>query len=160
MGIVCEFYVVEDRMIDEFLAKPSEFDEYFEEKYVDFWGQFHHEEENAFYCDKAWDIARFLFQQNHPLLGNLLGTEIENAEGKSYLKAEEAKKIYHTLSQITSRQLEEAYNETNIQRNKVYNAGKFTKQDHWDYILQHIETFRKAFKKAAENDAGIIVSRG
>jgi hypothetical protein len=160
MGIVCEFYVVEDKMIDEFLAKPSEFDEYVEEKYVDFLGQFHHEEENTFYCDKAWDIARFLFLQNHPLLGNLLGKELENVEGKSYLKAEKAKKIYHTLSQITSRQIEEAYNETNIQRTKVYSAGKFTKQDHWDYILQHIETFQKAFKKAAENDAGIIVSRG
>lgn len=160
MGIVCEFYVVKDEIIDEFLAKPSEFEKYFEENYVYVFGEFHKEEENMFYCDKAWDIARFLFQENNSLLEKLLGTEIENAEGKSYLKAEEAKKINSILSQTNSKQIEEAYNETRIQNSKVYNAGKFTKEENWNYILEHIETFYKAFKKAAENDSGIIVSRG
>lgn len=160
MGIVCEFYIVKDTIIDDFLAKPIVFEEYFEENYVYVFGQFHKEEENMFYCDKAWDIARFIIQRNNPSLEKLLGNEIENTEGKSYIKSEEAKRINDILSKITLQQIEKNYNETEIQNSEVYNAEKFTKTENWNYILEHIGRFYKAFKKAVENDAGIIVSRG
>ena len=160
MGIVCEFYIVKDKIIEDFLAKPIEFEDYFTENYINVFGQFHNEEENMFYCDKAWDIARFVIQQNDSSLENLLGSEIENTEGKSYIKSEDAKRINDILSKITLQQIEKTYNQTEIQNSDVYNAEKFTKAENWNYIIEHIQTFYKAFKRAAENDAGIIVSRG
>ena len=160
MGIVCEFYIVKDKIIEDFLANPIEFEDYFTENYINVFGQFHNEEENMFYCDKAWDIAQFLFQQNSASLDELLGKAIENTERKSYIKSKEAKRINEILSQITLHQIEKAYDKTKIQKSDIYNAEKFTKDENWDYILEHIKTFFKAFKKATESDAGIIISRG
>jgi hypothetical protein len=160
MGIVCEFYVVKDKIIDEFLAKPSEFEDYFEENYVYVFGKFHKEEENMFYCDKAWDVARYLFQQNSTTLSELLGREIENTEMKSYIKANEVKKINEIISQITLEQILQTYNEIKIVNDYVYNSERFIETKNWEYVSKHVETFYKAFKTAAENNAGIIVSRG
>lgn len=160
MGIVCEFYIVEDEVINDFLANPLEFEEYFDGNYVFVDGKFHIEEENMFYCDKAWDIARFLFQQNSNSLEELMGQPIKNTEMKSFIKSDETKKINDILSEITLPQIEKTYLEFRTPNNFVYNYKEIGIPENWIYVSEHVKTFYKVFKKAAKKKAGIIISRG
>nr|WP_315153204.1 DUF1877 family protein [uncultured Flavobacterium sp.] len=164
MGIVCEFYRIDDNVINTFLQDPIKFESYFYDNYVNPDGQFHDEGNTYFYSDKAWDIANFLIQQNdtsaEKLLDGILGTSIKEIEGISYIKSEDVLKMNNLLIKITSQQIEEAYDEEKMKNPYIYNAGWFTKEENWDYILRHVNTFFEVFEKAAEHSDGIIISRG
>lgn len=164
MGIVCEFYLVDDNFIDVFSDNPKTSERNFYDNYVSPDGQFHNEEENYFYCDKAWDIANFLISQNdtskEKILDGLLGQSLENLEGLSYIKTIDVAKMNKILDQISLQQIEDAYDISKMKDPYVYNAGHFTKENNWNYILNHAKTILKAFKKAAENGKGIIICIG
>ena len=164
MGIVCEFYLVDDTFIDAFLESPKDSEDYFYEHYASPDGQFHNDEENCFYCDKAWDIASFLIIQNDisqdKILDGLLGLPLENLEGLSYIKAINVAKMNEILNQVSLQQIEDAYDISKMKDSYVYNAGRFTKENSWDYILNHVKTILRAFKKAVENDKAIIICKG
>ncbi|MBP1222847.1 DUF1877 family protein [Flavobacterium sp. 1355] len=164
MGIVCEFYLVYNNFINEFLENPEAFERHFYDNYASPDGEFHHEGEDNFYCDKAWDIASFLIRQNdtskEKILSGLLGQPLENLEGLSYIKAINVAEMNKILNQISLQQIEEAYDESKMQDPYIYNAGYITKEKSWDYILHDVETIFTAFKKAAENGKGIIVCKG
>ena len=164
MGIVCEFYLVDDHIINKFSKSSEVSEEYFYNHYVNPDGSFHDEGENYFYSDKAWDIAKFLICQNdtsqEKILDGLLGQPFEKLEDVSYIKATNVAKMDKIINQISLQQVEGAYDESQMQNPYVYNAGYFTKEKDWDYILNHVKTFLKAFNKAAENGKGIIVRKG
>jgi hypothetical protein len=164
MGIVCEFYLVDDTFIDGFSENPEASERYFYDNYASPDGQFHKEGENNFYSDKAWDIASFLLTQNdtseEKILDGLLGESLENLEGLSYIKTINVAKMNTILHQISLQQIEEAYDESKMRDPYVYNAGHFTKHNNWDYILDHVKTILKAFEKATENKKGIIICKG
>nr|WP_315242000.1 DUF1877 family protein [uncultured Flavobacterium sp.] len=164
MGIVCEFYLVNDNFIDEFLENPEALERHFYDNYVSPDGEFHDEGENFFYSDKGWDIASFLISQNdtsqEKILSGLLGQPLENLEGLSYIKTMNVAEMNQILNLISPQQIENAYDESKMQDPYVYNAGYFTKENNWDYILNHVETILKAYSKAAEKGKGIIVCKG
>lgn len=164
MGIVCEFYRVDDNVINTFLTNPVEFEDCFYDNYMNPYGQFNDMGNTSFYCDKAWNIASFLIQQNdnseEKLLNGILGKEIKEVEGMSYIKSEDVFKMNNILLKITSQQIEQAYDDEKMKDPYIYKAGWFTKEENWDYILHDVRTFFDAFKKAAEYREGIIISRG
>ncbi|WP_264536812.1 YfbM family protein [Flavobacterium sp. N1736] len=164
MGIVCEFYLVDDKFIHEFSENPKELEKHFYDNYVNPDGDFHDEGENYFYSDKAWNIASFLISQNdtsqEKILAGLLGEPLENLEGLSYIKTINVAGMNQILNQISMQQIEDAYDESKMKDPYVYNAGYFTKENSWNYILHHVEIIFTAFKKAAENGKAIIVCRG
>lgn len=164
MGIVCEFYLVDDNFIDEFLESQEATERYFYDNYANPDGEFHDEGENNFYSDKAWDIASFLIRQNdtsqEKILSGLLGQPLENLEGLSYIKTMNVAEMNQILNQISPQQIEDAYDESKMQDPYVYNAGYITKEKSWNYILHHVEIIFKAFKKASEKGKRIIVCRG
>ena len=47
-----------------------------------------------------------------------------------------------------------------MQKPYVYNAGDFTKEKNWDYVLNHVKTIFKAFTKASANGKEIILCKG
>jgi hypothetical protein len=164
MGIVCEFYLVDDSLIDEFSEAPEALERHFYDNYASPDGEFHQEGEDNFYCDKAWNIASFLINQNdtskEKILSGLLGQPLENLEGLSYIKAINVAKMNQIMNQISLQQIEEAYDESKMQDPYIYNSGYITKEKNWNYILHDIETILTAFKKASEKGKGIIVSKG
>lgn len=164
MGIVCEFYLVNDNIIDRFSENPEDSEDYFYDNYINTEGEFHSEGESYFYVDKAWDIAKFLISQNdtskEKILDGLLGEPFKKLEDTYYIKATDVAKMYQILDQISLQQIEDAYDESKMQKPYVYNAGHFTKENSWDYILKHVKTILSAFKKASENGKGIIVRKG
>ncbi|RZJ53369.1 MAG: DUF1877 family protein [Flavobacterium sp.] len=164
MGIVCEFYLVDDQFINGFSEDPQAYEYDFSENYTDPDGKFHNEGVSNFYTDKAWDIASFLIQENdtsqEKILSGLLGQPLEDIERLSYIKSFDVAKMNEIMSLISLQQITEAYNEEKMQDPYVYNAGWFTKESNWDYILDHVKTIFEAFKKAAEGNKGIIVSKG
>lgn len=164
MGIVCEFYLVDDNFIDEFSENPEILERHFYDNYVNPDGEFHDEGENYFYSDKAWDIASFLIIQNdvsqEKILTGLLGQPLENLDGLSYIKTMNVSEMNKVLKQISPQQIEEAYDVSKMQDPYVYNAGYITKENSWDYILHHVKIIFTAFKKASEKGKGIIICKG
>lgn len=165
MGFICEFYRVEDKIIDQFIGNPKEFERYFYDSYVNPFGEFHREGDNFFYTDKAWDIAMYLLKSNDSskdkILDKIEGTEVSKyADGFSYIKSQDVKSINNEMRNITIDQVLEVYDDEKMIEDGIYRAGWFTKSDNLDYILDHVKTIQEAFQKSSENNDGILILKG
>jgi hypothetical protein len=165
MGIICEFYCLENETIINLIDNPKDFEYYLTENHTNPDSENHLEGENFFYLDKAWDIAMFLLRQNdsssEKLLSKLEGEPIhEEMDGFSIINLQEVKSINQILSNISENEIENTYNIDAMEKANVYRARWFTKNDNWQYILNHVKTIQQAFMIASQKNQVIIVRKG
>ncbi|MEO0333303.1 MAG: DUF1877 family protein, partial [Bacteroidota bacterium] len=60
------------------------------------------------------------------------------------------------LQKITDQALKAKWNKEKMQEAKVYHSNRFTKQEDWKYIMEHICSINKAFYEASENNQALI----
>ena len=164
MGIICEYYAIENSVFNSFINKPIEFEEYLYEKYGNPDGIYHLEGETFFYLDKAWDIAVFLLKQNDTtnkkILSKLYGKPInKEMEGYSFINSEDVKLICEVITNLTEYQIENAYDEEKMIKDEIYKSGWLNKKNNWDYILNHVRTIQRAFTVASEKNNMLIISK-
>ncbi len=165
MGIICEFYRVEDKIIDEFIDKPAQFERYFYDFYVNPDGEFHQEGDNFFYTDKAWDIAIYLLQSNDcskdKILNKIDGIQVsKKIEGLNFIKSKDVELINNVMKNITTNEILASYDQEKMIKDGIYRAGWFTINNSLEYILHHVETIQKAFQKSSEKGHGILILKG
>ncbi|MFC7773033.1 DUF1877 family protein [Flavobacterium sp. GCM10027622] len=161
--MICEFYRIDDKNITK-LKNLSEdkLSEFLVENYSSVYGQYHKQNDTVFSLDKAWDVARFLLKTNDStadkILDNIFGEPFdENSyEIYNYLLSDKVKNINQILLKIQIDDLYKEYDEEKMISQNVYKASGF----HWTFIKQHIETISAAFKKAAEQNDGLIINIG
>jgi hypothetical protein len=162
MGIVGEFYRVEDKVIDYFVQHPREASDFFLENYCVVYGKYHNEPDRHFYADKAWDIGLFLLQSCDPTKQKILGSikgrlfDPDDWDTPSYIKSPLAKEIAEVLAQISIAQLRLAYNRKKIKAHKIYGAQAVL-DSNWEYHLQNTQSIISAFTAAKRYGDGIVI---
>jgi len=163
MGIVGEFYRVEDEVIDYFIQHPKEASDYFQDNYNVVYGKFHNEPDRHFYTDKAWDIAIFLLKEcdhtENKVISGIKGQlfDPKDWDTPSYLKSTQVNEIADALENITEQQLENALNVEKMKVQNVYRAEWGTKGNWEDYILIHTKELISAFSAAKRYTDGIVI---
>lgn len=165
MGIVSEYYIVADSLINQWIYKGRGAKEYFDANFSSISGVNHIHEETVFGLDKLWDIAIFLLMKTDSsadkALQNTKGTPFEEAyffETCYYIESNQVKKIKNALEGISILDLEESYNSNELVENNIYGAESFTKENSWESIIELIEIIKNIFRKASENHKGVVIN--
>ncbi len=155
MGIVCELIRIPDSNIEELRKKPfDDLEEFLDENYSNIDAE-QHKEDIVFYMDKGWDIARFLLMQNDPSKENLLKTL-----DQKFIKSDEVWQINNILHSINNGKVKQSCDRNSMIKKNFYMAKTlehWDDNDFWNYILIHLETYKKAFLIASEQNEGIVV---
>jgi hypothetical protein len=163
MGIVGEFYRVEDEVINYYIQHPEEAEYFFNENFSLVDGQYHNEPDRHFYTDKAWNIAMFLLKEcdrtENKVISGIKGQlfDPEDWDTPSYIKSKQAKEIADALERITELDLQKAFDIEKMKAQGVYRADWFSEEDWHDYILVHTRTLMAAFLAAKNYGDGIVI---
>lgn len=154
MGIVCELYRMSDSDIGKLKEmNPDEAENFLYENYANTEGKYHKYNDTVFSMDKGWAIARFLIKQNDKSEDNFLKILDQN-----FIESENVKRVSSLFNTLESDKIKALCDRKLMVENRVYLAKRletWTESNYWNYILPHIETFKKAFKKASELNSGI-----
>lgn len=155
MGIICELYRMSDSKIDELKKMESKVaEEFLDENFANIFGKYHKENDTVFSMDKGWDITRFLIKQNDNTENGFL-----KILDSKYIESGKAKRVNELLCGINSKSIKEVCDRKLMAEKQVYLAKRlenWTEQNFWNYILPHLETYKKAFQKAVELNHGIV----
>lgn len=155
MGIVCELYRIADSRIEELKKMDSEIaEEFLDEHFANIYGKYHKENDTIFSMDKGWDIARFLIKKKDDSEDKFL--QILDTK---FIESDKAKRVNLLLDKIINEQIKDACDRTLMSKNQIYLAKRLEDWDEtnfWNYIFPHLETYKKAFRKASELNEGIV----
>ena len=164
MSVTCTFYRVEDKWIDLLIQLPTEVDNWINQ--IDKWVERGTVENRIYHLDSAWDIAQFLLNECDKSTVKVLKRVIRAAHcltedrqkthNSRYLRSDEVKMICQELEKINEEEPKEKWNQEKMLKARVYRSNRFTQQEDWRYIMEHIATIRKAFREASENNHGLI----
>lgn len=165
MGIVGEFYRVEDEVIDYYRQHPEKSNDFFDENfsYVD--GKYHNEPDRHYYTDKAWAVAIFLMQtcdkSANKVTSKIKGQLFDPSDWDtpSYIKSTLAKEIANALENITEAELRSAYNKDKMLAQKIYGAESVDDSNWEDYHLIYTKNFISAFQAAKKYGHGIVINK-
>ena len=155
MGIVCELYRISDSEIEELKKLNAEAaEEFLDENYAYIYGKYHRQNDTVFSMDKGWDITRFLIKQKDNTEDKFL-----NILDSKYIESGKAKRVNELLCGINDDGIKEVCDRKLMTEKQVYLAKRledWTEPNFWNYILPHLETYKKAFQKAVELNHGIV----
>lgn len=144
-----------DSKIEELKKMKSQIaEEFLDDHYANILGEYHRENDTVFSMDKGWDIAKFLIKQTDNSKDKFL-----QVLDKKYIESDQAKRVNELLNKINNEQLKEICDRKLMVENHVYLAKKlenWNETNFWNYILPHLDTYKKAFKKASELNNGIV----
>jgi hypothetical protein len=146
---------VSDSKIGELKKMQSEIAEKFlDDHYANILGEYHKENDTVFSMDKGWDIARFLIKQKDDSNDKFL-----QILDKKYIESDKAKRVNLLLEEIVNEQIKDICDRKLMVENQVYFAKRlesWNETNFWNYIFPHLETYKKAFRKASELNHGIV----
>ncbi|UZR95291.1 DUF1877 family protein [Chondrinema litorale] len=156
MGIVKEYYRVEDKMIDYFVQNPEEASDYFDNNYCFMGGKYHDNPERHFYLDKSWDeIIPLLIKcdnSENNIVKEINGISFRYFDDPFYIKSELAAEICDALQLIVEEDLREAYNISKMKSSEL-------NDDLWkNYFLLYINKLKAAFQTAKRFKDGIVIN--
>ncbi|MEM9675931.1 MAG: DUF1877 family protein, partial [Bacteroidota bacterium] len=116
--------------------------------------------------DSAWDVAQFLLNECDNSATKILRKVIreshcleregQKVSGLRYLGSEEVKSVCQELEKVSEGDLNAKWDKQKMLDKRVYKIKFFTKQEDWQYIMEHIHTINKAFYEASENNQALI----
>ncbi|MFI0431222.1 DUF1877 family protein [Mariniflexile sp. HMF6888] len=155
MGIVCELYRMSDSKIEELKKIESEVaEEFLDENFASIFGKYHKENDTVFSMDKGWDITRSLIKQKDDTKDKFL-----KILDSKYIESGKVKRVNELLCGISNDGIKEVCDRKLMAENQVYLAKRlenWNETNFWNYILPHLDTYKKAFKKASELNHGIV----
>jgi Domain of unknown function (DUF1877) len=163
MGIVCEYYIIENEIIDNLKSESENAQNWIDENYSSVNGKYHIENDIVFVIDKGWAVAKYLLKEcditSEKILNSIDGTEINKIEYDfpKFIYSEKVKEIYKMIETITEEKIRKVFNVEKMIENNVYNADFFD-ESNLDFLMLHIDTIKNAFRKATENENGIIIN--
>ena len=144
-----------DSKIEELKKMESQIaEEFLDDHFANVLGEYHKENDTVFSMDKGWDIVRFLIKQNDRTEDRFL-----KILDSKYIESGKAKRVNELLYGINSDELKEVCDRKLMSEKQVYLAKRledWNEQNFWNYILPHLETYKKAFQKAEELNHGIV----
>ncbi|MBR9847348.1 MAG: DUF1877 family protein [Algicola sp.] len=144
-----------DSKIEELKKMESEVaEEFLDENFANIFGKYHKENDTVFSMDKGWDITRFLIKQNDKTEDRFL-----KILDSKYIESGKAKRVNELLCGINSDGIKEVCDRKLMAENQVYLAKRlenWNETNFWNYIMPHLDTYKKAFKKASELNDGIV----
>jgi len=162
MGVVCGYYIVNDQIINRFVVHHENAQEFFDINFTNVTGKYHLPYETVFELDKGWDIAHYLLKRCDQTAENVLqfldGQSFSNKTGSdkcSYIKSETVRKIDLALQSISLKDVMQVHQTIQQLPDDIYGAAFF---DQLEYILNHVDIIKRAFKKAHENNRGIVIN--
>ncbi len=164
MSVICAYYRVEGKWIDLLIDLPQEADNWINQ--FSKWIHDDNVETRIYGLDSGWDVAQFLLNECDTSATKILRKVIREAnffeEGAHktssprYLRANDVEMICQELQKITEQDLKAKWNKEKMLKAKVYRSNRFTMQEDWTFIMEHIHTINRAFYEAAENDQALI----
>jgi hypothetical protein len=165
MGLICEFYRIDDATIDKIIDDPKWGYDFILLNYAEVGGSCHVENDTVFSTDKAWAIADYLISQYAISKGfeiNVLGDKVEKdysgSEGLRVIKSQEVNHVNELIKHIDTSTISEFYDREDTIRNNLYRAHWIEKVDH--YVISHVVTFKEAYSKAVSENNGLVVRIG
>jgi len=164
LSVTCTYYRVEGKWIDLLIDMPQEADNWINR--FSNWIQEDNAENRIYGLDSAWDVAQFLLNECDTSATKILRKVIREAyffeEGAHktssprYLRVNEIKLICQELQKISEEGLKAKWSKEKMLKAKVYRSNRFTMQEDWKFIMEHIRTINKAFYEASENNQALI----
>ncbi|MCW4470394.1 YfbM family protein [Flavobacterium sp. MFBS3-15] len=162
MGIVCELYRASDKLIAEIASHPQGATNFVNENFANVEGDLPGDGTESS-MDKGWDVAFFLLKEADPSPNKVLSGwrgkafDESNYDTPYYLTSNQVKAMAPVLAALNHQDIKNAYNLEKMETEEVYRAGSYI-LNQWDYFIAHTNEIIDIFKKAAENNEGIIIN--